>query len=67
MMYYRFKYPYYRKQLLEMQPSYSGFIETMATGGKINPLTHVLFLAFPVIDGLFWFYFHLTSSISIPW
>ena len=54
----------YRRQLLEMGESYSG-IEERPTGGRINCLPQLLFLAFPAFDCLVWLYFHITSSITI--
>lgn len=56
----------YRTQLIEMKPSFSGIIEG-PTGGRINRYHYWLFLAFPFLDAVLWFYFRLACSFTIPW
>jgi len=56
----------YRKQLIDMHPSYSGIVET-STGGRINRYHYWLFFAFPLIDVVLFFYSRLASSVTIPW
>lgn len=58
-----------RKQLLAMNPSYSGITEGISPGGPINKLHYFLFFIFPILDLLVWamFYTGPRFNISLPW
>jgi hypothetical protein len=59
----------YRKQLIEMNPSYSGIQEEIPTGGRIGRVHYPLFFAFPFFDMFVWLFFYAGPRlhISLPW
>jgi hypothetical protein len=59
----------YRKQLLGMNPSYSGIVEDLPTGGTISRLHYLLFFIFPCFDLFVWLMFFAGKKfqINIPW
>jgi hypothetical protein len=57
-----------RKQLLAMNPSYSGITEAIPTGGSINKLHYFLFFIFPALDFTVWAMFYAGRfKLSLPW
>ena len=57
----------YRKQLIAMNPSYSGIIEVQPPTTGWTSVTYMLFYVFPLIDQIFYLAFSYTTSIQIPW
>src|ERR1051326_5880145 len=59
----------YRKQLLEMNPRYSGINEQVPTGGWLNRLHPLLFFVFPIFDLGVWALFYAGPQIkfTLPW
>jgi hypothetical protein len=58
----------YRKQLIDLEPSYSEIVE-VATGGAVNRLHYLLFSIFPIFDLFVWFMFFAGNKLQIliPW
>lgn len=49
----------YRKQLIDMSPSFSGIKEGIPIGGTIHRLHYYLFFAFPLFDVALWTLFYV--------
>lgn len=61
----------YRRQLLDMKPSYSGIEEPIPLGGFNHRVAYYLFFVFPAFDIFTWAFFYagekLNLHITIPW
>jgi hypothetical protein len=59
----------YRRQLIAMNPSYSGIHEDIPTGGRIGRVHYLLFFVFPLFDVFVWLLFYAGPRlhITIPW
>jgi len=55
----------YRKQLTDMETSYSGIVESIPTGGVINKLHYFLFFIFPGFDLFVWLMFFAGNKFQI--